>query len=233
MSDIRIEQLIPAFILADRNGYALAKGVEKLLRIMEDTVRDALDAFSDPDKMPEWRLDELAWEYNCLYDYDADVEAKRQWIRDAVSLQAALGTPQAIYNYLNAYFDQVELEEWWQYGGQPYHFRVSVSGAWNEKNEAWLKKAIEYSKNVRSVLDDITLGSETGIIVSGEGGVLARYRPPLTGDDLYAGTYPEESVVTRFVDDLYVAATRDAQGYVFPYPQAMAFSYPLCGNDEI
>jgi P2-related tail formation protein len=215
-----ITPLIPSFLLADRNGYALAKAIEKAAIILTDTIQAGVDAVLDVDKMPEWRLDEMAWEYNCLYDYNADIEAKRHWIRDVTPLYAVLGTPQAVYNFLEGYFDQIELEEYWQYAGKPFHFRVTVSGEWNDANEAWLRRTIAESKNVRSVLDDIALGSGTTIIVSGEGDVLARYGPPLTGDGLYAGTYPEESIISRIADDVYVIATRETKGHVFPYPQA-------------
>lgn len=220
MIDFTIHQLFPDFILADKNGYAMAKAIERALQIMCSTIQTGVDNLQDIDKMPEWRLDEMAWELGCLYDHNANIETKRRWIKDATPLYAALGTPQAIYNFIEGFFDQVELEEHWQYAGDPFHFRVTVSGKWNDANEAWLRRAIEASKNVRSVLDDIALGSGTTIIVSGEGGVLARYGPPLTGDGLYAGTYPEESIISRIADDVYVIATRETKGHVFPYPQA-------------
>ena len=215
-----ITPLIPSFLLADRNGYALAKAIEKAAILLTDTIQTGVDTVLDVEKMPEWRLDEMAWEYNCLYDYNANIEAKRRWIRDATPLYAALGTPQAVYNFLEGYFDQIELEEYWQYAGDPFHFRVTVSGEWNDANEAWLRRTIAESKNVRSVLDDIALGSGTTIIVRGEGAELARYGPPLTGDSLYAGTHPEESITARTTDGVYVIATRETQGHKFPYTQA-------------
>lgn len=182
MIDFTIHQLFPDFILADKNGYAMAKAIERALQIMCSTIQTGVDNLQDIDKMPEWRLDEMAWELGCLYDHNANIETKRRWIKDATPLYSALGTPQAIYNFIEGFFDQVELEEHWQYAGDPFHFRVTVSGEWNDANEAWLRRAIEASKNVRSVLDDIALGSGTTIIVSGEGGELARFCPPLTGE---------------------------------------------------
>ena len=62
MFDFRIEDLLPAFLLADRNGYAMAKAVEAALKIMCSTVQTGLDIVKDVEQMPEWRLDEMAWE---------------------------------------------------------------------------------------------------------------------------------------------------------------------------
>lgn len=192
MMDFSIHHLFPRFLLTDKNGYAMAKAIEKAMTIFCQTVQSGVDIVQNVEKMPEWRLDEMAWELGCLYDYNAKTETKRHWIKDATQLYAAIGTPKAIYDFLDGFFDQVELEENWQYGGQPFHFRVSVSGEWNEINEAWLKRAVAASKNVRSVLDDIALGSAAAILVRGEGGVMARYVPPFTGEaGLYAGVYPE------------------------------------------
>lgn len=220
MIDFRIEQLFPAFLLADKNGYAMAKAIEAGLRYYLSAVQTGLDTLQNVDKMPEWRLDEMAQELNCLYDYNADIEAKRRWIKDATPLFYSYGTPKAIYNFLEGFFDQVELEEYWQYGGEPFHFRVTVSGEWTDANEAWLRRAVAAAKNVRSVLDDIAVGSGTTIVVRGEGAILSRFPYAMTGPDRLTGTEPVESIIARIVEaDLNISAA-DTRGYTFPYPMA-------------
>ena len=191
MISFDITQLVPEFLRNDKNGYAVAKALEAGLRHFMDTAERGLSLLTDIDNAPEWRLDELAWEYDCLYDYNADIEAKRNWIKEATSLFSAYGTPRAIYNYLSGFFDRVEIEEFWQYGGEPYHFRVTVSGKWTDKNEEWLKKAVASAKNERSVLDDISVGNGATVIVHGEGRAMARCIPPLASETLYTGTYPD------------------------------------------
>lgn len=220
MIDFTIHQLFPDFILADKNGYAMANAIERALQIMCSTIQTGIDNLQDIDKMPEWRLDETAWELGCLYDHNANIETKRRWIKDATPLYAALGTPQAIYNFLEGFFEQVELEEHWQYHGEPFHFRVTVSGEWNDANETWLRRAIEASKNVRSVLDNIALGSGTTIKVHGEGGLLGRFAYNATSGEILAGTIPQENTIGKTADGVFVIAAHDTQGHVFPYPQA-------------
>lgn len=258
MIDFDIRQLVPSFLLQDKNGYAMAKAIEAGLRYFLKRCQVGLDTIQNVDEMPEWRLDELAEELNCLYDFNADITAKRRWISSATPLFYAYGTPQSIYNYLEGYFDEVELEENWQYAGEPYHFRVTVSGEWNAKNEAWLRRAIAEAKNVRSVLDDMAVGSGTAIVVRAEGGVLARFGPPVTSEDLFAGSYPQESITAHTSERAFVIATHDARGHAYPYPQAgtrpetstigvladneartgsngegAAFAYLLCGDDKL
>lgn len=219
MIPFRIEQLIPGFILRDKNGLAVAKAIEKIIEITNATILSGVNAITDVERMPEWRLDELAWEYNCLYDYSAPIEAKRRWIRDAVPLYSIYGTPDAIYKYLEGYFDSIELEEWWQYNADPYHFRITVSGEWTSAKEAWARRAIETAKNVRSVMDSIAVGSGCTVRVKGEGGAVARFYYPMTGPGLSTGTIPQENTIGKLADGLFVIAT-DARAHAYDYPMS-------------
>ena len=159
MIEFAVNEIFPRFILEDKEGYAMAKAIEAGLKYFLERCQRGLDILLDPDKMPEWRLDERAWELNCMYDFSADVEVKRGWIKNAEKYYSVHGTPAAIYNYLTPYFDAVSVEEAWQYGADPYHFRVTVTGEWNEANDEWAKKAVATAQNVRSVLDGIIFNS--------------------------------------------------------------------------
>lgn len=159
MFKVNIEQLVPRFLLNDKNGYAIAKAIEAGLQIMNDGIDQGVKCITDVDSMPEWRLDELAWEYNLLYDYGRDIDIKRNWIRNAINTYSHYGTLSGLLMYLESVYDIVTVEEWWQYSGAPYHFRVNVSGLVSDEENAWAIKAINGAKNLRSVLDGIIFNS--------------------------------------------------------------------------
>lgn len=164
-----VDRLIPRFLRSDRNGYALARAMEHIFQRVADAVIRGIEIIQDVSKMPEWRLDELATELNCLYDYNAGIEQKRYWIANATKLYRVYGTPQAINNFLEGYFQNVQVEENWEYGGEPFHFRVTISGeSYDAKKIAWAQKAIENVKNVRSILDSVSIDSSSEILVSAE-----------------------------------------------------------------
>lgn len=148
-----IERLVPHFILNDKNGYAMAKAIERAFQLVAEKTQQGLDIILDVDKMPEWRLDELAKDYNCLYDFSADVESKRAWIKNARYMNEIIGTPEGVMQYLRGYFDDISIQEAWEYEGNPFHFRVLANGTWSESLENWIISAIEHAKNLRSVLD--------------------------------------------------------------------------------
>ena len=254
-----ITKFVPKFILADKNGYAIAKALGAVLQMMNDIIDEGVKCVSDFDSMPEWRLDELAWETNCLYDYNANVETKRDWIRNAIPYYRLYGTPRAIIQYVGSYFDNIELEENWIYNGDPYHFRVTVEGVWNPTNEAWARKAIGKAKNVRSVLDNLAIGCKSYIAITAEVEAPVKFAYPLTGPANYAGRWPQENYIGVLDTSGKMGAEGDAPAYKFPYPMTgttpeintlgaisepniqsaqaedsyYAVLYKMCGQDEI
>lgn len=154
-----IKRLVPRYIYNDKNGYAICKAIERAFQYVAEKVEDGLAILQDPDEMPEWRLDQLAKDYNILYDYTADIEVKRNWIKNATEYYSIYGTAAGIIKYLEAVFDTVSLEEWFEYGADPFHFRVTVTGEWSDEVDDWAKKSIARVKNVRSVLDTIIYNS--------------------------------------------------------------------------
>lgn len=144
----------PKFILNDKNGYAVAKALDAGMKFLLERIGEGLDTLQDPEKMPEWRLDELAWEYNIPYDSTAPIEIKRMWVGDAFRLSRQYGTAEGISKYMGAYFADSEVEESWEYDGEPLHFRIVFGGGWTPENVAWATKAALTVKNVRSLLDE-------------------------------------------------------------------------------
>lgn len=215
-----IVQHVPEFILRDKNGYALARAIEAAIKYINDHVKSGVDTVIDVGNMPEWRLDEMAWELNCLYDFNADIDTKRIWIRDAIPLYRLYGTVQAIRLFLGGYFDEIEVEESWVYNGSPYHFSVLVDGEWTPENEAWAIRAIESSKNVRSVLDELSIGCSSYLALTGEIEVAAKFAYPLTGPENWAGRWPQENCIGVLDEGGRIGAEGEALAYKFGYPMA-------------
>ena len=155
ISKFDIGRLVPKFIMQDKNGYAIAKAMEAGLNFFLQKCQEGLDTLQNVDKMPEWRLDEMAWELNCLYDYEADISIKREWIRNAYKNYRIHGTAEGVRQYLKIYFGESSIEEFWQFGGDPGQFNVTVTGLRTDENEAWIRKATAKAKNVRSELNNI------------------------------------------------------------------------------
>lgn len=180
MIEFGIRQLFPAFLLADRNGYALARAIEAGLNYALEIIDAGVAMLQDTDAMPEWRLDELAWEYNVTwYDSKATLEEKRQTIADARRIYGIAGTPEAVLGALNGVFGAGRLEEWWQYDGEPGHFNVyTTSPSATQEDYDRFIAIINAVKNVRSVMDNIFVNGDAGTaethLLTNVGGIYCR-----------------------------------------------------------
>ena len=189
-----ISKFVPRFLLNDKNGRALAKAMEAGLNLMNEKINESVDILTDYDKMPEWRLDELAWEYNCLYDFNGELESKRRWIKNAIPMYKLHGTAESLKQYLSAMFeaDGITIEE----GNEPFHFRVIVENEPDPKQRELALQAINKAKNIRSVFDGFILSSEIyDMTIVGECGILDTVKEPTASEDLYSGQYPKEVVL--------------------------------------
>lgn len=194
MIEVDISQLVPGFLLEDRQGRAMAKAMETGLRRCYEIIRQGMEIVLDIEQMPMWRLDEMAWELGCLYSYEeTDIEKKRGWVRRAQELYGKYGTAEAIYQYLADYFPKAFVEENWEYGGEPYHFRVTLEGGLDEKREKWARNTIEQVKNLRSVLEGFAVGCDTGIVVRSWGNAYPM-RAPKAGQKK-SGQWPRTRAV--------------------------------------
>jgi P2-related tail formation protein len=199
IENVNIFQLFPRFILADTDGMAMCRALEAGMNYFLGKCAEGLEIVLDPERMPEWRLDEMAWELNCLYDYGADVALKRGWIRNAYRNYRTHGTAEGIRQYLAAYFDSAIVQEYFEFGGDPGQFNIIVSGTESAELQSWIMKAAAKAKNVRSELNDVTF--------VGDDVELTMYRAAaVTGIHVtdWVSMAPEATLLVGDVEDMYV-----------------------------
>ena len=116
--------------------------------------------FSRIDELPESLLDILAKDFKIeWYDPNYDLAAKRNILRDSFYVHRHMGTRAAVETALTDIWPNSVLEEWFEYEGEPFHFRIVVTYEWSPEEEEAIKTAIERVKNERSVLDAIMFNS--------------------------------------------------------------------------
>lgn len=103
-------------------AYALGRQVERLCAWADRTrVYAAVSA------LPEEILDVLALELRTpAYDQSFSVEVKRALIEGTMTFYTSLGTPAAADRILEIIFSDGRIEEWYEYGGEPHHFRAYI-----------------------------------------------------------------------------------------------------------
>lgn len=80
-------------------------------------------------EMQEWELDYVAKELHVdYYDYTMSLENKRKACQESLAIHNEKGTVSGIKRALNIFFKDSNLEEWYQYEGEPGYFRIKIDG---------------------------------------------------------------------------------------------------------
>lgn len=108
---------------------------------------------------PEEILDHLAnYLHVDFYDSYLDLETKRELVQESVYLHQIKGTPKAVELLIQTLFDEGEVEEWFDYGDDPYKFRVVTTNQSVTQDRATeFIRALDTVKNLRSHLDSVVI----------------------------------------------------------------------------
>lgn len=147
----------PSSLALDEDKEKMAESTAPILsQIVSDT--DKASIFTQIDTLPEWLLDVLAFDFKVdWYDYEGTIDEKRKTIQECIFIHKYKGTKYAVETALQSVYSKVTVNEWFEYGGEPFHFSVTINDTTNdrEKRTRILEK-IQYYKNLRSVLDSVT-----------------------------------------------------------------------------
>lgn len=158
LGDLEFIKLLPKFMQDDPANIGIAKGVDECVRPLEAKI-STLSTWDKIDSLSEEELDALAWELNTIwYRQDATVEIKRQLIKDSRKMSRKLGTKWAVERIINTYFGDGYISEWFEYDGEPGHFRVYSSNptVTQESFQEFLS-ILAKVKRASSHLDGITI----------------------------------------------------------------------------
>lgn len=155
--DVLIRSL-PDVLKNDRESGAMTAAFAKQLAETGYEIQNCI-LYARLNELPETILDLLAYDMHIdWYDCNYSVEIKRQVIRNSVRVHKHLGTKYAVETALSDVFPGTTIEEWFEYGGDPYTFRiiidVSESGA-TEAQLFYVLNKVKFYKNLRSHLESI------------------------------------------------------------------------------
>lgn len=142
--------------------------VKNLAAILDDEI-EAIDALTDKlliyanlNNMSEQVIDELALSFHMLpdegYRFANTIEKKRELVRQSISLHRHKGTLYAVKEVLKILGIKGQVLEWFEYGGEPYHFKIEakIDEGISEKDIDILETLLKEFKNVRSHIESIT-----------------------------------------------------------------------------
>lgn len=150
-------------ILKDENTLHIYEAISYVINNRNN--KNRLKFFSYIETMSENEIDELIWEFNIKnITSDTDKKMKIEILKQTLANKFNKGTVASLKNVLKGFWKDVEVKEWFEYGGNPGYFKVLT----NEKleNEISLKhmlNIVDDYKNVRSWFDGFKFLRETKV----------------------------------------------------------------------
>ncbi len=175
MYEIDYTRALPPSLKNDKTFYTLGRVIAEPLR--ENVRLSRLNIiYARIDELPENVLDVIAVDMHIdWYDDTCRIDVKRRVIKDSVKVHKRKGTKYAVEQAVGNIQSNTKVEEWFEYGGEPYFFRLSINGRIATREDySGIIKAISETKNVRSWLEKIVmhLTAETHIYT----GVTTKYK---------------------------------------------------------
>lgn len=116
----------PVALQSDPSSAALGEVTARLLVRRPEEI-GCLSLYPRIDELPEDLLDILAYDFKVdWWDAEYSLEEKRRIFKDSWYVHKHLGTKAAVETALRAIYPKAEVQEWFQYGGKPYFFRLSI-----------------------------------------------------------------------------------------------------------
>lgn len=161
LQEAEVIKLLPSWMRDDETIKALAVGTDAVTRALANKII-LLSRWDKIDQLSEAELDEMAWELNIKwYNSTAPIEAKRATIKNSDLVYSKLGTPYAVEQMLSDYFGKCEIREWFDYGGEPHHFKIlsndpDMVGVDLDLFEKLIKTVMRRSSRLDAVLISLT-----------------------------------------------------------------------------
>ncbi len=134
---------------------------EELSQLSEDN--NLLEIYTRIDELDSDILDILAYDFKIdWWDHEADIDSKRKTFKSCFSVHRQLGSIGAVKKAVSDMYSTALIEEWNEYGGMPYHYRLSIDLDHEFATSEIFQKIIYRAKfytNVRSVMDSISFKS--------------------------------------------------------------------------
>jgi len=211
---IDFTRTLPPALKDDEKMFALGKTIadelQKTIRLSKQAI-----IYARIDELDSDVLDILAYDLHVdWYNYNYSVEAKRAIIKDSVKVHKRLGTKFAVHTALCNLAPQNGVEEWFEYGGEPYHFRIYVDTTDSNINVTVydIIQSVKFYKRLSAHLDEIIYQS-VGVVAVSVNTTAFRFRVGLTGN-VDCGTLPQINKIGVMENNGFSPSV-EAAGYKF------------------
>ncbi len=160
LESITLNEILPSSVGDDETISALATALSTELQRVTANINKIL-IYPRIEELSEEVIDLLAEQFQVSFynSLGLDLTTKRTLVQNAIVWNKRKGTKAVMQEMLSTlYNSNATVQEWFEYGGEPYHFRVYLDNIQlGEEDRDSILYIINELKNVRSHLDNIVV----------------------------------------------------------------------------
>lgn len=155
--------VFPEAMAKDKTQLAIAQATaEELEALFNDN--NLIMLYARIDELDEPLLDILAYDFKVdWWNENYSLEEKRETFKSCWKVHRRKGTPEAVNLSISSIYPEATIQEWFEYGGEPFHFKININSGDALTDYTKLQKVtagVRYYKNKRSVLENIEVKVE-------------------------------------------------------------------------
>lgn len=157
VESLSLLDILPANILEDEKVAAAAQALDREIKEVTKATIEVLH-ISRIDELPEAVVDLLAWQWHVdFYDQNLSLEKRRALVKNSIRWHMKKGTKAAVEEMVQTVFEGGRVTEWFEYNGEPYHFKIDLLEApgISQENIDTVVRLVKAVKNTRSWLDSV------------------------------------------------------------------------------
>jgi phage tail P2-like protein len=134
----------------------------------------SVSILSEVDRQDDSVTDMLALQQHVdYYNQALPLETRRSLVKNSGHIHKIKGTPAAVEEVARIVFGSATVQEWFEYGGKPFCFRVLINEFPNSDEQMdEVHRAIASAQNARSHLDDVIIIASTATATAYLAGVV-------------------------------------------------------------
>ena len=168
LSAENILSTLPDVLAQDESMRALGSSIAQVLSSRRKEI-NTLSIYPRIRELPEDLLDILSYDFKVdWWDYSYSLEEKRNTMQQSWYVHKHMGTPGSVKAALSAIYPGIILEEWWNYDGMPFHFRLKIptdESMVDPIKHSTVMSLVRFYQNLRSVLDSVEYSGTSGTTV--------------------------------------------------------------------
>jgi len=171
--NVGLAELLPPNFAEDNNIQATCAALDAMNTLVVGEISKVL-VLASLGNQPSAITDILAIEQRTpYYKQSFELPVRRALLANTGEINAIKGTKAAVEKTAKIVFGSATVEEWFEYSGDPFHFRVLVNEFPNSDSQvSEVENAVASVKNARSVLDEVIIIAATAKVNSYVAGVV-------------------------------------------------------------